>query len=135
MTEAPADRPEDVRDALASYGFDEFVVQRLNPIETDAIDAEDVQQAGSRWQIRTENITDADLTSLKQHLQEEVGEFWSPKSVEEDPNREDAITSSSVSPTVGEEVTRAAFLATLAVAVIVLFFIVMILQVIVQVVF
>jgi preprotein translocase SecF subunit len=115
---------QDVRDALASYGFDEFVVQRLNPIETDAIDAEDVQQAGSRWQIRTENITDADLTSLKQHLQEEVGEFWSPKSVEEDPNREDAITSSSVSPTVGEEVTRAAFLATLAVAVIVLFFIV-----------
>ena len=54
-----------------------------------------------------------------------LGEFWSPKSVDEDPLREDALTTSSVSATVGKEVTRAAFLATLAVAVIVLGFIVL----------
>jgi preprotein translocase SecF subunit len=54
-----------------------------------------------------------------------LGPFWSPQSVQEDPSREAAITTSSVSATVGKEVTRAAVVATLAVAVIVLGFIVL----------
>jgi preprotein translocase SecF subunit len=114
---------QEVRDALSSFGIDDFTVQRLDPISTSEIGV-DVEQAGSRWQIRMENISDARLQDLKADLQATIGEFWSPDSIETDPNREAALTSSSVSATVGDEVTRAAFLATLAVAVIILFFIV-----------
>jgi preprotein translocase SecF subunit len=114
---------QEVRDTLEEFGLSDYVVQRLDPIATDAIDETD-QPAGSRWQLRFEETDRID--ELKAYLQDpdRLGEFWSPKSVEEDPTREDALTTSSVSATVGEEVTRAAILATLAVAVIVLGFIV-----------
>ncbi|MBN1201331.1 MAG: protein translocase subunit SecF [Anaerolineae bacterium] len=116
---------QEIRNTLTDFGLDDYVVQRLDPISTDEIDAaEGIEPAGSRWQIRLEDIGENRLSNLKVFLQQELGEFWSPKSIEEDPNREDAITSSSVSATVGKEVTRAAVLATLAVAVIVLSFIV-----------
>jgi preprotein translocase SecF subunit len=114
-----------VRDALAGFGLTDYTVQRLNLISTsDISNAAVTEQAGSRWQIRMENISDAQLNDLKAYLQQNIGEFWSPESKETDPNREAALTSSSVSATVGKEVTRAAILATLAVAVIILFFIV-----------
>jgi len=114
---------QEVRDTLEEFGLSDYVVQRLDPIATDAIDETDVP-AGSRWQLRFEETDRID--DLKVYMQDpdRLGEFWSPKSVEEDPTREDALTTSSVSATVGEEVTRAAILATLAVAVIVLGFIV-----------
>lgn len=116
---------DQIRNTLTDYGLNDVIVQRLDPISTSEIDApEDVSPAGSRWQIRMDNISDAELNDLKATLQSELGTFWSPKSVEEDPNREDAITSSSVSATVGKEVTRAALLATLAAAAIILGFIV-----------
>lgn len=114
-----------VRDALTDFGLNDIVVQRLNPIPTDEIDtAEDIAPAGSRWQIRMENIDENRLNALKASLQERLSPFWSPEPEETDPQREAAITTSSISPTVGREVTRAALLATLAAATIILFFIV-----------
>jgi preprotein translocase SecF subunit len=114
---------QQVRDALKEYGVKDFIVQRLNPIPTKEISSDtSLKPAGSRWQIRMEEIEELD--ALKAFLQQRLGSFWSDKPVEEDPNRESVLTTSSVSPTVGKEVTRAAFLATMAVAVIILGFIV-----------
>ncbi|WP_119072906.1 protein translocase subunit SecF [Aggregatilinea lenta] len=117
---------QQLRDTLAGFGLDnDIIVQRLDPISTDEISSEtDIEPAGSRWQIRMENLSDERLNELKAYLQEQASPFWSPESVEDDPLRSAAITTSSISPTVGHEVTRAALLATLAVAVIILFFIV-----------
>ncbi|HMM28036.1 MAG: protein translocase subunit SecF [Chloroflexota bacterium] len=112
---------QEIRDALNAYGLEDIVVQRLDPISTDTIEgAHDA--AGSRWQLRTKEIENID--HFRAHLRDSLGEFWSPQSVEQDPQREAAITTSSVSATVGREVTRAALLATLAVAVVILGFIV-----------
>lgn len=114
---------QDVRDTLSDFGLTGFVVQRLDPIKSDALDS-DFDAAGSRWQIRFEETEN--LEELKAFMQEpeRLGTFWSPLPVEEDPTREAALTTSSVSATVGKEVTRAAFVATMAVAVIILGFIV-----------
>ena len=113
-----------VRDTLKEFGLKDYVVQRLDPIPADEIEGA-FDEAGSRWQLRFEEIDRLD--ELKAFMQDpsRLGEFWSPKPVEEDPAREAALTTSSVSATVGKEVTRAAFVATLAVAVIVLAFIVL----------
>lgn len=113
-----------VRDTLADFGLKDYVVQRLDPIPADEIEGA-FDQAGSRWQLRFEE-TDR-IEELKAFMRDpsRLGEFWSPKSVEEDPAREAALITSSVSATVGKEVTRAAIIATLAVAVIILGFIVL----------
>lgn len=112
---------QEIRDALNAYGLEDIVVQRLDPIATDNIEGVH-DAAGSRWQVRTKEIENID--QFRAHLRNTLGEFWSPQSVEQDPRREAAITTSSVSATVGREVTRAALLATLAVAVVILGFIV-----------
>lgn len=112
---------QEVRDTLNAYGLEDIVAQRLDPISTDNIEGVH-DAAGSRWQIRTKEI--ADIDAFRAHLRTTLGEFWSPQSVEDDPNREAAITTTSVSATVGREVTRAALTATLAVAVVILGFIV-----------
>lgn len=112
---------QEIRDALNAYGLEDIVVQRLDPIATDNIEGVH-DAAGSRWQVRTKEIENID--QFRAHLRKTLGEFWSPQSVEQDPRREAAITTSSVSATVGREVTRAALLATLAVAVVILGFIV-----------
>jgi len=111
-----------VRDTLEAYGLSDYVVQRLDPIQSEEVEATH-SEAGSRWQIRMEEVEYLDDLKAFMQQPDQLGEFWSPRSVEEDPNREAALATSSVSPTVGKEVTRAAFLATLAVAVIILFFI------------
>ncbi len=112
-----------VRDTLSGFGLKDFVVQRLDPIKSDVLNSQ-AETAGSRWQLRFEETSD--LEALKTYMQDpsRLGPFWSPLTVEEDPTREGALTTSSVSATVGKEVTRAAVVATLAVAVIVLGFIV-----------
>jgi preprotein translocase SecF subunit len=116
---------QQVRDTLTAFGLKDYVVQRLNPIPTSEIKATTTEAAGSRWQLRFEETNQ--IEALKAFMQEpsQLGPFWSPESVQADPNREAAITVSSVSATVGKEVTRAAFVATMAVAVIVLGFIVL----------
>ncbi|MCZ7538696.1 MAG: protein translocase subunit SecF [Anaerolineae bacterium] len=113
-----------VRDTLADFGLSDYIVQRLDPIPADSIvGAHD--EAGSRWQLRFEETERIDELKAFMRDPSRLGELWSPESVENDPTREAALTTSSVSATVGKEVTRAAFLATLAVAVIVLCFIVL----------
>ena len=112
---------QEIRDALNAFGLEDIVVQRLDPISTDNIEGVN-DAAGSRWQLRTKEIQDID--AFRAHLRTALGEFWSPQSIEDDPNREAAITTTSVSATVGREVTRAALTATLAVAVVILGFIV-----------
>ena len=103
---------EDLTAAIEAFGVEgDFEVT-----PTEVLKA----QAGSRWQIRTEELETDKIDSLKVFLAEEIGDFWTltPR------NPEAEISSSSVSATVGEEVTQAAFVATMAVAVIVLGFIV-----------
>jgi preprotein translocase SecF subunit len=114
---------QQVRDTLSEFGLNGFVVQRLDPIQASDVQSEQAQ-AGSRWQLRFEEIDDVDALTTFMRDPSRLGEFWSPQSVEEDPAREAALTVSSVSATVGKEVTRAAVVATAAVAVIVLAFIV-----------
>jgi preprotein translocase SecF subunit len=113
-----------VRDTLQDFGLTDYIAQRLDPIPADAVEGAH-DEAGSRWQLRFGEIDR--LGDLKAFMRDpaRLGEFWSPKSIEEDPAREAALTTSSVSATVGAEVTRAAFLATLAVAIIVLGFIIL----------
>jgi preprotein translocase SecF subunit len=97
--------------ALEDFGLTNVPVERITPLPA---------RAGSRWQIRTEELETDQLDSLKTFLTEQLGPYWTLS-----PNKpQSEINSSSVSATVGNEVTRAAFLATLAVAVIVLGFIV-----------
>jgi preprotein translocase SecF subunit len=101
---------QQVQAALTAFGVTDATVTSL-PVGP-----------GSRWQIRMEELTPDRETQLKTYLQapDRLGLIWTPN-----PNNPDsAILSSHVSATVGKEVTRAAFLATLAVAVILLGFIV-----------
>lgn len=82
-----------------------------------------VTQPGSRWQIRLKELDPEAETELRTFLQQsdQLGLIWSPN-----PNNIDsALLSSSVSATVGEEVTRSAFIATMAVAIIVMGFIIL----------
>lgn len=103
---------EAVAAALEAFGITDATVTRVDPLPA---------QAGSRWQIRMEDLeSEQRLNELKTFLRENIGEYWTL--TPSNPTAE--ITSSSVSATVGKEVTRAAIVATFAVAVIVLFFIV-----------
>jgi preprotein translocase subunit SecF len=81
---------QDVRDTLADFGLDDYVVQRLDPISTEVIEAAQ-EQAGSRWQITLPNTVD--LEGLKDFLSgaDGLGEFWSSVDTEDDPDRENAI--------------------------------------------
>ncbi len=70
---------QQVRDALAEFGFKDYVVQRLDPkgvIEN---------AAGSRWEIVIPS--EVDVQALNAALQEKLGEFWSPETTKDDPDR------------------------------------------------
>ncbi len=70
---------QQVRDSLAEFGFKDYVVQRLDPkgVVENA--------AGSRWEIVIPG--DVDIEALNVALQEKLGEFWSPETTKNDPNR------------------------------------------------
>jgi preprotein translocase subunit SecF len=107
----------DVEAAIAASGIEDFTIEEVTPLAAEA---------GSRWQIRMEETEQLALENLLREIQkpENLGEFWSPEPLKQDLTRRAAFNSSTVSETVGQEVTRAALTATLAVAVIVLGFIV-----------
>ena len=97
--------------ALSGFGLADIAV---SPV---------INTPGSRWQVRLKELDPDQETALKAFLQDpaRLGPIWTPN-----PNNPDsAVSSSHVSATVGKEVTRAAFIATLAVAVIILGFIVL----------
>ncbi|NDJ76181.1 MAG: protein translocase subunit SecF [Chloroflexi bacterium] len=106
-----------ITSALAASGLEGFAFESAKPLTA---------QAGSRWQIRMEEMDSAELDQLIEDLQspDRLGAFWSPEPLKADPERNAVAAKETVSATVGREVTRAAFLATMAVAVIVLGFIV-----------
>ncbi|MBN1679922.1 MAG: protein translocase subunit SecF [Anaerolineae bacterium] len=103
---------ETVSAAVEAFGATDYDVKSITPI---------VARAGSRWQIRTKELETGQIDELKAYLAETLSPYWTLTPS----NPESEITSSSVSATVGGEVTRAAFIATMAVAVIVLGFIVL----------
>ncbi|HEX3052558.1 MAG TPA: protein translocase subunit SecF [Aggregatilineaceae bacterium] len=119
---------EAVSDEQLTAALDTFKTENSEALggafNLDAITFETLEvmpgQAGSRWQVRIDTTDNTKLDELRTYLQTNISGYWTPDIT--NPERE--ITSSSVSATVGKEVTRAALLATLAVAVIILFFIV-----------
>lgn len=102
-----------IRDVLNDLGFQELVVQELNPLEASAVEGvgEDFPE-GSRWSVRTEEA-EADTISLAlDRLSDEIA-----------PLARDATSTAEVSGAVGEEVTRAALLATFVAAGVILGFV------------
>lgn len=104
---------QQVRDVLTDIGFEQLVVQELNPLEASAIEGvgEDFPE-GSRWSVRTEEA-DADTISV---ALDQLGEAIAPLS-------RDATSTAEVSGAVGEEVTQAAILATFVAAGVILGFV------------
>ncbi|MBZ0306204.1 MAG: protein translocase subunit SecF [Anaerolineae bacterium] len=94
---------QELRDAFSEQGFEQLIVQELTPLESDLVDKPEYPD-GSRWSVRTEEVTDAgSIDDTLRALEENLV----PLDVE-------ATTTSEVSGNVGDEVTQAAVLATLA---------------------
>lgn len=99
-----------IRDVLADHNLDDIVVQELSPIEDDNVDTPTYPD-GSRWSIRTEELDSAEVDNIIDQLETDVA-----------PLDREAIETSQVSSTVGEEVTQAAILATLFASMVILGF-------------
>ncbi|HEY66913.1 MAG TPA: protein translocase subunit SecF [Thermoflexia bacterium] len=96
------DRPvgeDDIRAVLADYGMESAIVQPVGTPEEHA------------WQIRTREVTANEVGSILTALEARVGKI-----------DKDAMTFDTVEPAVGSEVTRAAGLAILVAALIIVAF-------------
>jgi preprotein translocase SecF subunit len=104
---------QDIRDVLAEAGFQELIVQELNPLEASQVEGstEDFPE-GSRWSVRTEEASADTIGLALDTLSEEIA-----------PLAMEATSTAEVSGAVGDEVTRAAILATIAGAVVILGFV------------
>ena len=89
----------DLRDVFADYGIEGAIVQPLGAPEEHT------------WQVRTREVTANEVGSLLTALEEQVGSI-----------DRDALTFDTVEPTVGNEVTRAAGLAILVAALVIVVF-------------
>jgi preprotein translocase SecF subunit len=96
--DAPANE-EAIRKVYTSFGQDDPIIQQLG-------------EDGTRWQIRAGALDAGEQTALIAALEEDVATINSNES-----------TLDVVSPAIGAEVTRAAFFAVLAAAIIILGFI------------
>lgn len=102
---------QELRDTFTAAGFQQLVVQELTPLETELLD-ETAYPDGSRWSVRTEEIDDvASIDDTLAFIEENLN----PLDLE-------ATTTSEVSGAVGDEVTQAAILATLAATAVTLIF-------------
>jgi preprotein translocase SecF subunit len=102
---------QELRDTFTTAGFQQLVVQELTPLETELLD-ETAYPDGSRWSVRTEEIDDvASIDDTLAFIEENLN----PLDLE-------ATTTSEVSGAVGDEVTQAAILATLAATAVTLIF-------------
>ncbi|MCL4875985.1 MAG: protein translocase subunit SecF [Anaerolineae bacterium] len=102
---------QELRDTFTAAGFQQLVVQELTPLETELLD-ETAYPDGSRWSVRTEEVDDvASIDDTLAFIEENL----SPLDLE-------ATTTSEVSGAVGDEVTQAAILATLAATAVTLIF-------------
>lgn len=103
---------QQIRDIFNTAGFDQLVVQELNPLDSNLTGGDEVYPDGSRWSVRTEEAEDEDVTLILAQLGDELS-----------PLVPDATSTAEVSGQVGEEVTRAAILATIAAAIVITGFI------------
>ena len=104
---------QDIRDLLAEVGFEQLVVQELNPLEASQVEGagEDFPE-GSRWSVRTEEAAADTISVALDRLSDEIA-----------PLARDATSTAEVSGAIGEEVTRAAILATFVAAGVILGFV------------
>lgn len=102
---------QELRDTFTAAGFQQLVVQELTPLETELLD-ETAYPDGSRWSVRTEEVDDvASIDDTLAFIEENLN-----------PLDMEATTTSEVSGAVGDEVTQAAILATLAATAVTLIF-------------
>jgi len=94
----PADEA-DIRAVFADYGMENVIVQSLGTQEENA------------WQVRTREVTANEVGNLLAALEEQVGSI-----------DRDALTFDTVEPAVGGEVARAAGLAILVAALVIVAF-------------
>lgn len=94
-----------IRNVFADFGLSDVVLQELQAIESDTV--------GARWQVRTAfvepELTDEITTALSDQIA---------------PLDTEATVVNQVSPTIGAEVTQAAFIAVIVAAFVILAFIV-----------
>jgi len=90
---------ESIRAVFADYGMESAIVQQLGTPEEYT------------WQVRTREVTANEVGSLLAALEEQVGKI-----------DRDALTFDTVEPAVGSEVARAAGLAILAAALVIVVF-------------
>lgn len=104
---------QELRDAFTAAGFQQMVVQELKPLETELLAGEQAKfPESSRWSVRTEEADSDTITLTLRKLSDELA-----------PLDTEATTTAEVSGAVGNEVTRAAILATIAATVIIMGFI------------
>lgn len=102
---------QEVRDFVEAFGADEVIVQELQAIEQTDGDAPTYPD-GSRWSVRTNELSAAEVTQLLDEISAEVA-----------PLDREATSTSQVSASVGDEVTTASFRAILAATALILGFI------------
>jgi preprotein translocase SecF subunit len=101
---------EELRVVLEDFGLDEIIVQELQAIEREGADTP--YPDGSRWSVRTEELTAAEVTQLLNQLDETLA-----------PLDQEATSTSQVSAAVGDEVTQASVGAILVATIVILFFV------------
>ncbi|MBI5930965.1 MAG: protein translocase subunit SecF [Chloroflexi bacterium] len=102
---------QQIRDFMSEFGADEVVVQKLQAIEQTGSDAPTYPD-GSRWSVRTNEFSAAEVTDLLNRISTDVA-----------PLDREATSTSQVSAAVGDQVTRASFIAILAATALILAFI------------
>lgn len=96
-----------IRDELDTFNLDDVIVQKLSPIEEET----DPRPDNSRWSVRTDELTSQEVNEIINALDANVA-----------PLDREATETSQVSASVGDEVTRAALIATAVACVVILGF-------------
>lgn len=102
---------QELRDFFEANSFEQLIVQELDPIESEDTETPSFPES-SRWSVRTEEATSDDISLMLQSLNNNLA-----------PVNQDATTTSEVSGSVGDEVSRAAVVATLFATVVIMGFI------------
>jgi preprotein translocase SecF subunit len=102
---------QNLRDVVESFGVDEVIVQELQAVEREG-DEGTTYPDDSRWSVRTDELSADDVSRLLDQLEADIA-----------PLDREATQTSQVSGAVGDEVSRASVIATLAAATVILFFI------------
>jgi preprotein translocase SecF subunit len=102
---------QELRDHFTEQGFEELVVQELQPLESGLIENATAYPQGSRWSVRTEEAGSETI----------AGTLTSLATIA--PLDSEATSTAEVSGQIGDEVTQAGVLATLATTFVITLFI------------